>query len=260
MSTTGIGVYKAIARVAGYLASEGLPKEAKNTQQGWKFRSIDQLYNAIARPMSEAGLCILPRMVEREVQSRTSKTGATMTHVILKVEYDLVAAEDGSKHTISAYGESMDSGDKAFGKAMSYAYKNAIIEAFAIPVEGDGENDPDYHSHEVAHRPHGASNGHTPPSAPPAGGPHQTAPVNRVADHLPAGPSGLLGIPDAERVVSLMAKANLLSDLELVASKHISGRQWQQPALDYLRAQFRQHKHRIETSQPAPAFDDIPFE
>lgn len=258
--STGIGVYKAIARVQAYLASEGVAKEAKNTQQGWKFRSIDSVYNAIARPMSEAGLCILPRMIEREVQSRQSKTGGTMTHVILKVEYDLVAAEDGSKHTISAYGESMDSGDKAFGKAMSYAYKNAIIEAFAIPVEGDGENDADAVTHEVAHRPHGASSGNTPAAAPPAGGPHQNGQANRVAGHLPTGPTALLGTPDAERVVALMAKANLLSDLELVASKHIAGRQWQQPALDYLRAQFRQHKHRIETATPQPQFDDIPFE
>jgi hypothetical protein len=62
-------------------------------------------------------------------------------------EFDFVSASDGSKHTVSTFGEAMDSGDKATNKAMSAAYKYAAFQAFAIPTEGD--NDPDNSTHEV---------------------------------------------------------------------------------------------------------------
>jgi hypothetical protein len=41
----------------------------------------------------------------------------------------------------------MDSADKATGKAMSSAYKSAIIQAFCIPTSG---SDPDAETHELA--------------------------------------------------------------------------------------------------------------
>jgi hypothetical protein len=63
------------------------------------------------------------------------------------MEFDLVSAEDGSKHTICTVGEAFDSGDKSMNKAMSAAYKYAAFQAFAIPTEGD--NDADASTHEV---------------------------------------------------------------------------------------------------------------
>jgi hypothetical protein len=59
-----------------------------------------------------------------------------------------VSAEDGSMHTAIAYGEAMDSGDKATNKAMSAAYKYACMEVFCIPTEGTP--DADAETHEVA--------------------------------------------------------------------------------------------------------------
>jgi hypothetical protein len=56
-----------------------------------------------------------------------------------------VAAEDGSRHTISVVGEAMDSGDKATNKAMSAAFKYACMEVFCIPTEGTPDADQDTH-------------------------------------------------------------------------------------------------------------------
>lgn len=47
---------------------------------------------------------------------------------MVKAEFDFVATEDGSKHTVVTYGEAMDSGDKATNKAMSIAYKYAAFQ------------------------------------------------------------------------------------------------------------------------------------
>ena len=140
-------VYEAINKVQASLAKEGIGKNRKNQQQGYSFRGIDDVYNALAPMLAANGLCILPRMLSRTVEERINKNGTALFYVTVEAEFDLVSAEDGSKHTIRTYGEAMDSGDKATNKAMSAAYKYACMQSFAIPTEGD--NDADATTHEV---------------------------------------------------------------------------------------------------------------
>lgn len=143
-----MSVYKAIAAVQAELAREGISKARKNEQQGYKFRGIDDVYNALAPILAKHGLCVLPRCKSREVVERVNKNGTALFYVTVEAEFDFVCAEDGSKHTVGPmYGEAMDSGDKATNKAMSAAYKYAAMQAFAIPTEGD--NDADATTHEV---------------------------------------------------------------------------------------------------------------
>jgi len=142
-------VYAAIASVMARLAEAGISKERKNEQQGYKFRGIDDVYNALAPILSGAGLCILPFVKERTVTERATKSGGALFYVCVHVDFALVAAADGSSHTISVVGEAMDSADKATNKAMSAAYKYACLQAFCIPTEGD--NDADSTTHDVRH-------------------------------------------------------------------------------------------------------------
>lgn len=141
-------VYAAINAVQASLAKTGITKDRTNTQgSGYKFRGIDDVYNAIAPLLAENGLCILPRVLARESVERQSRSGGALFYVTVEAEFDFVAVEDGSKHTVKTFGEAMDSGDKATNKAMSAAYKYAAFQAFAIPTEAD--NDADAHTHEV---------------------------------------------------------------------------------------------------------------
>lgn len=140
-------VYQAINAVQAELAKEGIGKGRKNEQQGYKFRGIDDVYNALSPIMARHGLCILPRILSREVTERQGRNGNAIFYVTVEAEFDFVCAEDGSKHTVRTYGEAMDSADKATNKAMSAAYKYAAFQAFAIPTEGD--NDADAKTHEV---------------------------------------------------------------------------------------------------------------
>ena len=144
-------VYKAINAVQADLATTGISKDRTNTQgAGYKFRGIDDVYNAIAPLLSKHGLCILPRVLSRQCEERQSKSGGALFYVTVEAEFDFVAAEDGSKHTVKTFGEAMDSGDKATNKAMSAADKYAAFQAFSIPTEGD--NDADSHTHNVQAR------------------------------------------------------------------------------------------------------------
>jgi hypothetical protein len=141
-------VYEKIAIVQRELATEGIAKNKTNQQgTGYKFRGIDDIYNAASLLMASVGLCMMPRILSRTVTERASKSGGTMFVVVVEAEYDFIAVEDGSKHTIKTFGEAMDSGDKATNKAMSAAHKYAFIQAFSITVEGD--NDTENHSPET---------------------------------------------------------------------------------------------------------------
>lgn len=140
-------VYAAIVQVTSTMASEGISKDRKNSQQGYSFRGIDDVYNSLSRMLANANLCILPRVLSRSCSERETKNGGALFTVVVDVAFDLVSAVDGSIHTVRTFGEAMDSADKATNKAMSAAYKYMAFQTFAIPVAGD--NDADTHTHEV---------------------------------------------------------------------------------------------------------------
>ncbi len=132
----GKKVYAAISGVASALAEQGIRKEKKQgSQVNYAFRGIDDIYNALAPELVKNKLLILPRYTERTSVERTSKNGGALFYITVRGDFDFVSTEDGSIHTVTTYGEAMDSGDKATNKAMSIAYKYAAFQAFCIPTE-----------------------------------------------------------------------------------------------------------------------------
>ena len=142
------GVYEAIAAVMAEIGKAGISKDRKNTQQNYAFRGIDDVYNALSPLLAKHKLVVLPRVISRECVERVTTKGSTLFYVTLAMEFDLVCATDGSKHTVAVSGEAMDSADKATNKAMSAAFKYACMQVFCIPTEGD--NDADATTHQVA--------------------------------------------------------------------------------------------------------------
>lgn len=134
-------VYSAIAAVSAALAKEGIAKNQKNQQQGFRFRGIDDVLNAMAGLLSAHNLVIVPDVTERIVTERATRSGGHMSSITVKVVYRLFSAVDGSATFATVYGEAMDTADKATSKAMSAAYKYMAIQTFAIPVEGEQDAD-----------------------------------------------------------------------------------------------------------------------
>ena len=139
-------VYVAIAEITEAIGAAGIAKARKNEQQKYQFRGIDDVYNALSPILAKHSLCIIPRVMNREVVERKSNSGGALFSVSLHVAFDLVSAIDGSKHEAITYGEAMDSGDKATNKAMSAAYKYLAMQLFCIPTEGDNDADATTHT------------------------------------------------------------------------------------------------------------------
>ena len=142
-----LGVYKAISSVQMALAKLGIEKAQTNKFDKYKFRGIDDIYNALSPLLARNKLCILPRIVNRTCEERKSQKGGALFYITIDAEFDFVAASDGSTHTVKMIGEAMDRSDKATNKAISAAYKYACFQTFCIPTEGD--NDADFTTHEV---------------------------------------------------------------------------------------------------------------
>jgi hypothetical protein len=125
---------------------EAVGKNRANQTQGYKFRSIDDVLNAIHPSLAKAGVFLAPEVTDRQIErtEKEGKTGGMQTtwHVHLTVRHRFYAV-DGSSVDVTTIGSAMDSGDKASNKAMSAALKYALIEAFAIPLEDMDEGDED---------------------------------------------------------------------------------------------------------------------
>lgn len=140
----------AAALVAAMRAVTEVGKRGHNNDQNFKYRKYDDVLTVAHDALVEAGLAIIPNIVEMRQRTQEVTTKAqylrTVTTTIVKVEYTLIAAADASQLTFTFYGEASDYGDKSLGKACSYADKMMLIELLKIPVASD-DIDPDQHSH-----------------------------------------------------------------------------------------------------------------
>jgi hypothetical protein len=120
-------------------------KGERNAQQGFNFRGIDTVVNAIAPVFDELGIITVPEVTEHEYDTVTIGAKQTqMGHVNLIVKYHFYGP-DGDCVTATVASESMDAGDKCTAKAMSVAYRTALLQVLNLPTT---DPDPDAESYE----------------------------------------------------------------------------------------------------------------
>ena len=142
-----MNIYESIAAVMTDIGAVG--KNSKNQQQGFMFRGIDAVMNALSPALIKNKVFVVPEIIDQTREERQSSRGGNLIYSICKVKYTFYA-EDGSSICAVVIGEGMDSGDKATNKAMSIAFKYACFQVFCIPTEE--MQDPDAECHEVKPR------------------------------------------------------------------------------------------------------------
>lgn len=136
-------IYKLMIEVLKEVGS--ISKGRRNESQGYRFRGIDDVYEAVHPLFAKHGIFTVPRVLKEETNERVTEKGTVLRFVNLTMAYDFFAP-DGSRVTAEMIGEAMDAGDKASNKAMSAAQKYALIQTFCIPT--GSTPDADYHTHE----------------------------------------------------------------------------------------------------------------
>jgi len=125
-------VQQAVADAMRIMRAVG--KWGQNTQQNYKFRSIDDLMTAANEALGKAGVVVAPKVLQRIVDD-THKTGSNnvMRWVDLEVRYR-VFGPAGDHYDVTMWGEARDAADKATSKALSAAFKYFLMETFLIPT------------------------------------------------------------------------------------------------------------------------------
>lgn len=140
-------IVAALSAVMGEVQSVG--KGSTNTQQGYRFRGIDAVVNAVGPAMRKHGVVCVP-LVE-DVSYNVVEVGRQRTQMrecTVRVRY-VFHGPAGDSIECVAVGEAMDSGDKATPKAMSVAYRVALLQALCIPTD---EPDADSQTYERSER------------------------------------------------------------------------------------------------------------
>lgn len=145
--TTHPKIYAQMGKVMAEVTA--IAKDKKNESQGFKYRGIDDVYNALNPILAKHGIFMTSHVLDKARDERTNTKGTVLAFTCLRIQYTFWA-DDGSSVSTEVEGEGMDSGDKSSNKAMAVAHKYALLQAFCIPTQD--LDDPDAHAHEVAPR------------------------------------------------------------------------------------------------------------
>lgn len=124
-------------------------KTGQNREQGYNFRGIDAILKHVAPAFRKHGIVVTPTVLSAEDEEIVSGRGTRGHRVTMLVRFDFMIS---GGETVSAVtrGEGMDYADKASNKAMSQAFKYALVQTLALPTD---EPDADEVTPEPAYQP-----------------------------------------------------------------------------------------------------------
>jgi hypothetical protein len=133
-----------IAEVMNEVQAVG--KNDRNSAQGFNFRGIDAVMNAVGPALRKAGGFIVPSVDRVTYDTAQTAKGGTLNIARIIVSY-VVHGQTGDPILGSVSAEAFDSGDKATAKAMSVAYRTFLLQLLCLPTD---EPDPDAFSYDAA--------------------------------------------------------------------------------------------------------------
>lgn len=137
-------VVEALAAVMG--AVRAVTKDGRNTDQNYNFRGIDQVMNAVGPALREHHVVVMPMCEEANYRDVTTSRGKPSRECTVKVRFRFYGPAGDFIDCVTP-GESMDFGDKGAPKAMSVAYRIALLQALCLPTD---EPEPDAATYERA--------------------------------------------------------------------------------------------------------------
>ena len=127
----GVRIHAQLAAIMA--AVDAVGKDRKNSGQGFLYRGIEDVMDALHPIFAENKVFVLSEVLDERTEERATMKGGNLIYRVLKVKVSYVSGEDGSRESVLVIGEGMDSGDKAANKAMSAALKYALTQTLILP-------------------------------------------------------------------------------------------------------------------------------
>jgi hypothetical protein len=123
---------------------QAVGKGDRNNEQGYSFRGIDAVVNAVGPVFRKHGIVPAPVLQQASYRDVLTSRGKPSRECTVQVRYWFYGPA-GDHIEVLVPGESMDFGDKGAPKAMSVAYRIALLQLLCIPTH---EPEPDAQSYE----------------------------------------------------------------------------------------------------------------
>lgn len=139
---TDLTVVAALANVMEDVRA--VAKDGRNQQQQYPFRGIDAVMNAVGPVLRKHKVVVVPLLESVNYRDVTTSGGKPSRECTVSVRYRFYGPSGDYIDCVTP-GESMDFGDKGAPKAMSVAFRTALLQALCLPTD---DPDPDSHSYE----------------------------------------------------------------------------------------------------------------
>lgn len=150
-------IHDALVGAMRDIARKGIAKLSRADLGGAKvnYRGIEAAMNEMSVILIAHRITVTPSYSDLNIIERAKgdpKDGKATRFATVRGTFTFASADDGSFVACEAYGEAMDSGDKAVTKAQSVAFRTALFQQFVVPTmamdpEEDGDDnegsDPD---------------------------------------------------------------------------------------------------------------------
>lgn len=110
----------------------------------FKFRGVDAVVNAVGPALRNHHVIVVPQLLDVTRRDVSTSGGKASRETCVTVKY-VFTGPDGSTLEAVVPGEAMDSADKGTAKAMSVAFRIALLQALCLPTD---DADPDSHHYE----------------------------------------------------------------------------------------------------------------
>lgn len=137
--TTPLNIYQRINEVRKKVSY--VQKDKRIDGQNYLAVTHDAVTAMLRNHLIEQGIVVVPRMISSDViEIGKTQKGAPVIRYAARYEIDFVNCDDPHDMvTVSGESHANDSGDKAPGKATSYATKYAMLKLFSIETGEDEE-------------------------------------------------------------------------------------------------------------------------
>ena len=135
MPTNPGQIYKLIPEVMKAVGAIGKNQHASGGGT-FQYRGVDDVYDALQPALIDAGVCIIPRVLEQAVVDSKTTQGKWTQLATVRMAWDLWAPDGSHIEAITA-GAATDGQGRALAQAQSDAFKQCIFKAFCVPVQGE---------------------------------------------------------------------------------------------------------------------------
>lgn len=139
-------VTQALAAVMAEVRAVGKNQKHDAPNAKFMFRGVDAVVDAVGPALRTHGVIVVPQLLDVARRDVSTSQGKGSRETCVTVKY-VFTGPDGSTLEAIVPGEAMDSGDKGTAKAMSVAFRIALLQALCLPTH---DTDPDADHYERA--------------------------------------------------------------------------------------------------------------